>query len=772
MSIVSKVTEAIVRLIPDRDRDELSDAEQIIGKALDRLDGAEKVTGGARFAAEYPFDNLAYAALVYSTIAKGSIRRIDVSAAEKAPGVLAVLTHENMPKMSDPPIFGAGGGTDSAGTRVNVLNTDEIHWNGQPVAMVVADTLERAEHACSLITVEYKEEPGILSFEEWKTRSTVPKTVMGEDPEIRRGDAEKAFAAAEFRVEHAYMTPRHNHNAIELHATTALWDGDKLTVYDASQFVQGVRGSLAKMLSISKENIRVLAPFVGGGFGGKGSMWGHVPLCALAAKVVQRPVKLVLTREGVFRIVGGRTPSEQHVALAADKPGKFTALIHTGVTAVSTTNDFAEQFSFPARHLYSAENLLFAQRITTLNMTSNSFMRAPGESIGTFALESAIDELAWKMRMDPVELRLRNDPETDPDKGTPFSSRNFKEAYLLGAEKFGWAKRAREPRARREGDWWVGQGVATAYYPAYRFPAAAKVRINADGTALVESSAQEMGMGTATVQTQHAAERLGLPMSAVRFDYGDSDLADAPVAGGSNQTLSIGLAIQEACEKIHKELLALVKKDKGSALAEVHFDDVRACKGGLFRRDNPAAGETYSAILKRAGKDFIEAESQTGPPFELRKYSMGSYGAQFCEVRVNEWSGEVRVARVAGAFDVGRILNPKTAKSQLYGGIVMGIGMALTEETLFDDRTGRTVNASLGEYHVPVNADVLKIEGVHYLDIPDPHTPLGAHGIGEIGITGVGAAVANAVFHATGKRIRSLPVTLDKVLECGATMTV
>jgi xanthine dehydrogenase YagR molybdenum-binding subunit len=471
----------------------------------------------------------------------------------------------------------------------------------------------------------------------------------------------------------------------------------------------------------------------------------------------------MLSRRGVFNIVGGRTPSEQRVALGADKTGKLTSLIHTGLTATSKTNEFAEQFTFPARHLYATENLFLLQKLTHLDTVANTFMRAPGESIGTFALESALDELAYALDMDPVELRLRNDPEKDPAKGTEFSSRHFKEAYRLGAEKFGWQNRAPKPRATRDGHWWIGQGVATAFYPAYRFPAAAKVRINVDGTAVVQSSAQEMGMGTATAQTQHAAERLGLPMSAVRFEYGDSDLPHAPVAGGSNQTVSVSLATQMACEKVHRELLTLAKQDPNSPLAGSHFDDVRARDAGLFRRDKRDTGETYAAILARAQKNFIESEAETGKPFESLKYSMGSYGAQFCEVRVNEQTGEVRIARWVGAFDTGRILNPKTARSQFYGGIIMGIGMALTEETLLDERTARIANPSLAEYHVPVNADVPHIEA-HFLDIPDPHTPLGAHGIGEIGITGAAAAVANAVFHATGKRVRDLPITLDKLL--------
>lgn len=776
MSIITKVTQAVAQLVPDRERDELSDAHQFVGKPLDRIDGRDKVTGAAKFSAEYPLENLAYAALAYSAIARGTIRSIDVSAANAAAGVIAVITHQNAPKMNAPPLFSPTGGTDAAGSTANVVNTDEIVWNGQPVAVIVADTLDRAEYAASLVKVMYHQQPADTSFAEGRTRARSPKSVQGDDTQVKQGDAFAALAAARFKADQTYTTPRHNHNAIELHATTAVWNGAKLTVYDASQFVRGVADTLAKMFSLKKEDVRVLAPFVGGAFGGKGSMWSHVQLCVLAAKVVDRPVKLVLSREGVFRVVGGRTPSEQRVALAADESGKLTALIHTGVTATATTNDFPEQFTFPARHMYAAENLFVDQSIMQLHMTANTSMRAPGESIGTFALESAMDELACELKMDPIELRLRNDPERDPAKGTEFSSRHLKEALQRGAEKFGWQNRPAQIRSQRDGEWLIGQGVACAYYPCYRLPTAARVRINADGTAVVQTSAQEMGMGTATTQTQIAAEILGLPMEKVRFEYGDTNLPIANQAGGSSQTISVALAVEQAFRQIQKELLALAKnggknggkkedgsKETPSPLAHSNVEDVEARHGGLYRKDQPDAGESYAAILARAHKNYVEAEAQTGPPLEILKYSMQSYGAQFCEARVSERTGEVRISRWVGVFDTGRIINPKTAHSQFRGGIIMGIGMALTEETLFDERSGRIANPSLAEYHVPVNADIPNIE-TYFLDIPDPHTPLGAHGVGEIGITGVAAAVANAIYHATGKRVRDLPITLDKLL--------
>lgn len=761
MTLITKATELVAKALPDRKADELRESRRIIGREFDRIDGFDKVTGAAKFAGEYSEAELAYASIACSSISKGKITRLDVTQAESAPGVIKIITHLNAPALKAPPLFKPGG-SGAAGSEAKILNTDQIYWNGQPIAVVVAETLEQAEHATSLVQVGYSLQEPQLSFDAGVAAAKTPENVMGEDTEVKKGDAERALSESAIKVDFQYDTPRYNHNAIELHATTALWHDDRLTVYDASQYVAGVANTLATIFGIEAANIRVLAPFVGGGFGGKGSVWPHVTLCVLAAKVVRRPVKLVLSRHQVFLNVGGRTPSRQRVALGVNESGTLRALIHTGVTATSTTNDFAEQFSFPARHLYATENLYITQRVMHLDTVPNTFMRAPGESIGTFALESAMDELAYATGIDPIELRLRNEPTRDPAKDIEFSARHLREAYEMGAAQFGWKVPRAQPGSQRDGKWRVGQGVATAFYPAYRYPAAAKVRLNADGTVIVQSGAQEMGMGTATVQSQHAAERLGVTMDKVRFDYGDTALPKAPVAGGSNQTVSIALAVELSCEKLFEKLLKLAQKDEYSPLKGAGLNDIEAIDGGLYLRADPQSGEQYSAILLRNNLGFLEVDAQSGPPLESKKYSMGSYGAQFCEVRVHEDTGEVRVSRWVGAYDTGRILNPKTARSQLYGGIVMGIGMALTEESMFDERHGRVINASLAEYHLPVNADVPEIE-VLFVDIPDPHTPIGAHGIGEIGITGAAAAIANAVFHATGKRVRQLPITSNKV---------
>lgn len=736
-----------------------------IGQPFSRVDGRLKVTGQATFAAEYKVENLAHAALVFSSIARGRINSINTAAAEKAPGVINVLTHENAPEMKPTPVFGSS--EDEMGavaSSILYLNTDEIWFDGQPVAVVVAETHEQAEDAATLVVVDYEEEEARLSISAEKSKAILPETILGEPGELKQGNAEKALAEAAHTVDHAYTTPSHNHNAIELHATLAHWSEDQksLTVYDATQYVIGIQEMLATKFSLEKENVRVIGSFVGGGFGGKGNAWPHVSLAVAAAKVTRRPVKLSLSRKGVHLSVGGRTPTEQRVAIGADTKGTFTTLIQTGYTQTTQHNDFAEQFTFPARHLYKAGIIWVRQEVVHLDIVPNTFMRAPGETPGTFALESAIDELAHEMGMDPIELRALNEPEMDPVKDRPFSMRNIKEAYRVGAEMFGWSQRNRQPRSTRDGGHLIGQGVATAYYPAYQFPAAARVEIHADGTALAQSAMHEMGMGSATAQGQNLADELGLPFDKVSFQYGDSLFPEAPVAGGSNSTISVGAAVKAACDEAKKKIHGLVGEDDASPLKGTRFDEVEFRDGGIYRKSD-SSGETFAAILRRFELDKVEAEGKAAPGENSEKYSMGSYGAQFCEVRVDEDTGEIRVSRFLGVFDCGRIINPKTASSQWRGGIIMGIGMALTEEALFDVRQGHIVNPSLAEYHLPVNLDVPNIE-IHFLDIPDPLTPMGAHGVGEIGITGVAAAVANAVFNATGKRIRDLPITLDKLL--------
>ena len=519
--------------------------------------------------------------------------------------------------------------------------------------------------------------------------------------------------------------------------------------------------SMAEIFGLDEKQVHVTSPFVGGGFGSK-TLWRHQVLAAAAAKLADRPVRVMLTREGVYRTVGGRTNTEQRVAIGAQPDGRFDALIHTGVVAMTAHNNLPEPFILPARSAYASGSFKLDVEVATVDMLANTFMRAPGEAVGTFGLESAIDELAHRMKMDPVELRIRNEPEKDPTTGAPFSSRHVVEAYRAGAERFGWSRRAGEPGTRRDGEWLVGMGCATATYPYYRMPGgAARITLTRDGHVKVEVAAHEMGMGTATAQTQVTAERLGLPMDRVHFLHGDSRFPGVVLAGGSQQTASIGSAVMAAQHELIGELLKLVGKD--SPLHGLKAEQVIGRDGGLGKVGEPALFERYEAILSSAGREELVVEASAPPPLETQHWSMHSHGAMFCEVRVNEVTCETRVSRFLGSFDCGRILNPKTAGSQFRGGIVMGLGLALMEETQFDERNGRIMNPSLAEYHVPVHMDVPVID-VMWTDIPDPHSPMGAHGVGEIGITGVGAAVANAVFNACGKRVRSLPITLDKLL--------
>jgi xanthine dehydrogenase YagR molybdenum-binding subunit len=764
MAILRKVVETAVRFVPDPAPDPLIRTSGAIGLPLDRVDGARKVQGTATFTAEYQVENLAHAALVYSTIAKGRISGIDSSEAEAVPGVIAVITYQNAPRLKHPTLFNFLRIRKGVGASdLPIMQDDAVHFDGEAVAVVVADLPEQAAHAASLVRVSYAAKQPQVSFEAAKASATVPKDLMGEEPEITLGNPDAALAAAAFVVDHTYRTPRQNQNALEPHATIAIWEGDdNLTVLESTQFVNGLKHQLAHVFDLKPENVRVIAPFVGGGFGGKVALWSHTVLCAAAASVTGRPVKLVLTREGVFRMVGGRTLAEQRVALGADSDSSLTALIHTGTTATTTHARYPEQLSLTSRHAYPAKHLHSGQAVVNLDTVANTWMRAPGEALGTYALEAAMDELAYEMQIDPIELRRRNEPTHDPTTGAPFSSRHLLECLARGAEAFGWDQRPAQPRTQRDGPWLVGQGMAAAYFPHFRWTAKVRVRLDADGTALVQAAGSEMGMGTATVQIQQAADRLGLPVEEVTFEYGDSALPDSPImAGGSSQTVIIAAAVQKAVENLHRDLLKLVPE--GSPLAGSKLPQVEARNGGLYCLGT-RQGETYAGILRRAGREYIEAEGKSAPPLEILKYAMASYGAQFCEVRVHEDTGETRVSRWVGAFDCGRIINPKTATSQLRGGIIMGIGMALQEETVLDERRGRIVTRSLAEYHVPVHLDIPQDFQIILLDYPDEHAPLGARGVGEIGITGAPAAIANAIFHATGKRIRDLPITLDKLM--------
>ncbi len=731
----------------------------LIGTSVSRIDGPLKVSGTAQFAAEVALENLTYAALSFSTIARGRIASLDTSAAQDAPGVVLVMTHHNAPRMNPMPMFmssqKAGGGDN-----LPIMQDDRIHWNGQPVALVLAETQEQADHAMSLIRVAYVEEPALTAFAEAKSQAE-PAQFMGEPLLLEIGDAETSLAESPYKIDVVYRTPRHNHNAIEPHAVTLMWQNEELIVHDCSQAVSHGAWSLGQVFGIDEKKVHVISPFVGGAFGAK-CLWQHQVLAAAASKLAARPVRMALSREGVYRLVGGRTLTEQRVAIGAQADGGFDALIHTGTVAMSRNNNMPEPFVLPARSAYASKSFKLDVEATKMDVLANTFMRAPGESVGTFGLECGIDELAHELGIDPIELRIRNEPEKDPTSGLPFSSRHIVDAYRAGAERFGWHARNALPGGRREGEWLIGMGCATATYPYYRMPGGiARLTLTKDGHVTIGIAAHEMGMGTATTHVMVSADRLGLPMDKITFRYGDSSLTGTVLAGGSQQTASIGGAVIAAQRELVTEVLKLAGQD--SPLAGLKPDDIGGRDGGLCKLDEPSRWESYASLLMRAGRDELSVVGTASQPLESMHWSMHSHGAMFCEVRVNAITGEPRVSRFLGSFDCGRIMNAKTARSQFRGGIIMGLGLALMEETQYDERNGRIMNPSLAEYHVPVQMDVPDID-IIWTDIPDPHAPMGARGVGEIGITGVGAAVANAVFNATGKRVRDLPITLDKLM--------
>jgi xanthine dehydrogenase YagR molybdenum-binding subunit len=736
-----------------------------VGTAIDRVDGRLKVTGAAKYASDFTAKDAAHAVLVGSTVAKGKVKEIDAAAALKAPGVLAVITHKNIPKLGQAKEDFFNGG--KAGEDRLPLADDVIHYAGQYVAVVVADNPGRALFAADQVKVTYAEEKPLLERDEARGTATEPTKSFGEELQYHRGDADKALAdPAAVKVEQTYTTPVETHNPMELSAALAVWEEDRLTVYDATQWVKGTQAILADVFGLPRSKVHVVCHFVGGGFGCKGFTWPHTILAAVAAKVVGRPVKLTLTRAQMFVGSGHRPTTEQKMGLAATKDGKLTAIRHVTTQETSPVGEHIEACgTATSRIMYACPNVRAPHKLLHVNIATPTPMRAPGENPGTFALESALDELAYALKIDPVELRVLNHTAVNPANDKPWSSNHLKECYRVGAEKFGWNARKAEPRALRDGKLLVGWGMAMATYPGYRFPASAKARLTADGKGVVQSATHELGTGAYTIFTQAAADALGLPVEKTTFELGDSSLPPAPVAGGSNSTASVSQAIVEAAAAALAKLTALAVGDEKSPLHGLKAGAVSATEGRLFASDDPKRGETYSEVLKRAGKDSVVGESATKLSDEQqKKFAFQSFGAQFCEVKVDEPLGRVRVTRWVGAFDNGRVLNPKTCRSQVLGGIVMGLGMALSEHTVYDPRTGRPVTDNLADYAVAVNADVPFID-VHFIDKPDPEiNALGCRGIGEMAVTGVAAAIANAVFHATGKRVRDLPITPDKLL--------
>ncbi|CAG2145935.1 xanthine dehydrogenase family protein molybdopterin-binding subunit [Cupriavidus numazuensis] len=734
----------------------------VIGAPLDRTDGALKVTGRARYAADNPLPGLLHAVLVTSTVASGDIASMDIAVAERMPGVRKVMTPFNAPRL--PQAGKAAAGTPPAGRVLNLLQDTEVHYNNQPLAVVVADTLEQARDAAAHIVIRYRTKTPVLDFAAARASAYKPKEAKDEPADSSRGDMSSTDGAAA-RIDTTYSTPLETHNPMEPHATVAAWQGDMLTLYDATQYVSGVRKTVAQTLGLQPSQVRVVCPFVGGGFGCKGSTWSHVVLAAMAAREAGHPVKLVLERPQMFGPVGGRPRTEQHVVLAARADGTLTSMRHEVTACTSFMEDWLEPCALLTRMLYAVPNQQTSHRLLKLNIGTPTFMRAPGEASGSFALECALDELAYKLGMDPVALRLRNYADTDPGKGLPFSSKSLRECYRDAAARFGWAQRNPAPRSMRTSDGrLVGMGMATTTYPANRSAASALARILPDGTALVQSGSQDLGTGTFTVMTQVAADALGLPPDKVRFELGDTNFPEAPVSGGSQSVTSVAPAVQAASMAARLALVKLAVTDAASPLSGAPPEDVDVVDGWLQRRSDPSRREPVAAPIARRGGQPVEARMSARPGDERKKFSMHSFGAVFAEVHVDPDLGEIRMQRIVASYGVGRLLNRKTAHSQLMGGIVWGLSMALHEQAELDLVSGRIANGNLAEYHVPVNADVGAIDIV-VLDEDDPHiNALGTKGIGEIGIVGVAAALANAVYHATGKRIRDLPLTVDKLL--------
>jgi xanthine dehydrogenase YagR molybdenum-binding subunit len=733
-----------------------------IGQPLDRVDGRLKVTGRATYTADHYFPDLAHAVLVTSTIAKGRIVSIDTRAAEQAAGVIAVLTHKDkLPLAKDPAQVSASSPADRV---IQLLQDDRVLYGNQPVAVAVAATFEAALEAASLVKVQYAVEKPSVLMAQGLAHAYVPKKAGGsQDPgKSDRGDFANAFAHASTRMEEIYTTPFQTHNPLEPHATTAVWDGpDKLTLYDASQGIFGDRKRVSELLGLELTNVRVVSLFLGGGFGSKGPCWSHTMICAMAARHVQRPVKLVVRRPQMFGPVGCRTATHQTISLGAQSDGKLLALKNETVTHTSTFDEFTETATLPSRMLYSVENNSTVQKLVRSDIGTPSYTRAPGEAPGTFALEVAMDELAGRLKMDPLDLRLKNYAERDEDKNLPWSAKSLRECYLRGAERFGWSKRAAEPRAMRDGHVMVGMGMATAVYPARRSPASALARLNPDGSILVEAGTQDVGGGTYTIMTQIAADALGVPVSAVRFRLGDTRYPETPVSGGSQTAATAGSAVDGAARALRHQLFDLAMSDPQMADPNAKLEDLRIADDKVSVRGK---SQTIRDLLSRAGKNYLEATDSTTENADAKKYSMYSFGAQFAEVRVDAELGQIQVSRMVGAFAAGTILNAKTARSQFMGGMIWGISFALLEQTTYDDRLGRIVNNNLAEYHVPTNADAGAID-VLWIEENDQHvSPMGAKGIGEIGITGSAAAIANAIYHATGKRVRDLPITPDKLL--------
>ena len=751
------------------------DKEMHVGKPMIRVDGRAKVTGDAKYSAEWDIAGMTYARLVTSRIARGSVTKIDTKDALASPGVIAVYTHENLPKPAASPAEAQQGPGRISGTRFMPMQGTNIVYAGQPVAVVVAQTVEQADHAAALVSVSYKEEkpvafrpdkPEGIQWDDGKT-SENGKTGSGQVPKgSKRGTPEEAFASAPVKVEADYEHVTNHHVPIEPAGTIAVWDGpDRITLYDAVQGMTNAQGTMARYLNLPLANVHVITKFVGAGFGSKGAIWPHSALCALAAKGVGKPVKLVLTRPQTFTSNGHRDAALQSIKLGADTNGKLVSIVQEKRGATSMSDSYLESNGKVIEMAYACANVQTGYQILHTNILSPTFMRAPGEMPGIFALECALDDLAYQVGVDPLQIRLLNYADTDPSNGKPWSTKSLKECYARGAEIFGWEKRERKNRATRNADGLlVGWGMATSTYPVHSNKGSARARLFADGHALVTSGATDIGTGMYTVCTQAAADGLGLSPDQVRFDLGDSMLPTTAISGGSMGAGSTTAGVDAACRELRKKLIMAAVGDDKSPLSGASPENVDVKNGKMFVKSDPTKAETYVDLMKRQKMADLEATGE-GKYGASQDHSMHSFGVHFCEVTVDEALGRARVTRWVCVASAGKILNAKTARSQMLGAMAMGLGNALSEATEMDTRYGRYTNANLADYHVAVNADVPADVTIEFVPEDDPYVGgIGVKGIGELGIVGVSAAIGNALFHATGKRLRSLPFTPDKLM--------
>ncbi len=729
---------------------------------MSRVDGVAKVTGQAKYAVEFQTKNVAYGYIVQSEIANGAITAIDTKDAEKQTGVVKIFTHLNAPKLpftdkKDKDEFAL------SETPLRALYTDKVMFSGQPIALVVAETFEQARFAANLVKANYAKEKSATNTENLLAKAYAPSQ-PGQPPPKQRGDAAAAFKTAAVKVEAEYTIPIEHHNPMEMHGAIAAWEGDKLTIFDKSQYVYNVRNHLASIFGVPAENVQVISSFVGGAFGASLRPNYYPLLAAMASREVKRPVKVSFTRRQMYTGHGYRPYTFQKISLGADAKGKLTSIIHEAINNTSVFEDYGDGATNFTKTIYACPNLETSEKLVKTNLPTPFAMRAPGAVSGMFALESALDELAYKLKIDPMELRLINYSETDPESGKPWSSKALRECYKNASERFGWSKRNPEPRSQRDGKWLVGWGMATGTWGAFQNAATVRIALKADGTAHVSSATSDIGPGTYTVITMIAAEFLGLPPEKVKFELGDTKFPKSPAQGGSWTTASVGSAVQLAARNIGGKLIEMANKDANSPFKTAKPIDVEMIDGKLQLKHDSSKSININELLKKNNlTEFVEVYEAKPSP-ERNKYAMQAHGAQFVEVKVDEDLGIVKVTRIIEATACGKIMNPKAAHSQEMGGVVWGIGMALHEATEIDHRYGRMTNHSLADYHVPSNADVHLIETTFVEEDDKIVNELGVKGMGELGMVGIPAAIANAVFHATGKRIRNLPITPDKLL--------